>query len=172
MGGTGSSRRRRRLVRLLAPAVVVLYVIMIPLNSVVETDHVEIFPFFKWRLFAYVPDWQTHEYALIVEAIDGQAVDGTYYLIPNDSVRDWKALRVAAAACNTGVDCDDTVAEVIHPLIRRDLGDSSVDFRIVRARIDLRDVQDHVNELNEGEIAATDLFRPIEELGRWNTSGS
>lgn len=172
MRGKGSSRRRRRLVRLLAPAIVVLYVIMIPLNSAFETDHAEIFPFFRWRLFAYVPDWQTHEYALIVDAVDGQVVDGTHYLIPNDSVRDWKALRVAAAACNTGVDCDDTVAEVIYPIIRRDSGDSSVEFRIVRARVDLRDVQDHISDLTEGETTVTDLFQPIKVLGRWNTSSS
>lgn len=172
MRGKGSSKRCRRLVRLLAPAIVVLYVIMIPLNSAIETDHSEIFPFFKWKLFAHIPDWETYEFALIVDAIDGDDVEGTYYLIPNDSVRDWKALRLAALACRDGIDCDETVAEVIYPIIRRDLGDSSVDFRIVRAQVDLRDVQDHVSELTEGEIAATDLFQPIEVLGRWEYSGS
>lgn len=169
MRGTGSSKSRRRLIKLAAPAIVVLYILMIPLNSVIETEHSEVFPFFKWKLFAHIPDWETYEYALIVDAIDGHTVEGEHYLIPSDTVRDRKALRQAALACRDGTDCDDTVVDVIYPIVRRELNDSIVDFRIVRAQIDLRDMQDHVSGLTEGETAVTDLFRPVEVLGRWNT---
>ncbi len=164
-----STRRRLRLTKYLIPLFLVLYVVMIPLNSVVEQEHSEVFPFFKWRLFSNIPDWQTNEYALVLEAVDGQPVEEGHYLIPNTEVRDWKALRLAALDCVRNVDCDDTVADVIFPLVIRSTGHSEVEFSIIRAEIDLREVQPQVDDIANGKTAITDFFQSESAIGRWNT---
>lgn len=169
MKKAASTRRRFRLTRLLIPLFLVLYVVMIPLNSVVEQEHSEVFPFFKWQLFSNIPDWQTHEYALVLEAIDGQRVEERQYLIPNTEVRDWKALRLAALDCVRNVDCDDTIADVIYPLVIRSVGHEEVEFSIVKAEIDLREVQLQVDDIANGRTAITDFFQSESEIGRWNT---
>ena len=163
------AKKRRRLAKLLVPTFLVLYVLMIPLNSVLETEHSEVYPFFRWKLFANIPDWQTYEYALVIDAVDGQPIDNLYYLIPNSDIRDWKALRLAVSACTENIDCDDTVAEVLYPIIRRDIGEKSVYFSIFRVEIDLRDVQAHLAELADGRMARTDFYQLSEVVGRWNT---
>lgn len=162
---------RRRLGRFLIPVALVLYLVMIPLNRWFESEHVEVFPFFKWKLFAHVPDWETVEYGLAIEAIDGEPPrgPGTLWLIPSDDVRDWKALRLAVTACTKDGDCDGTVADVLVPLIRDAFGDRSVDFRIVEARVDLRDVGDRVDDVANGTMARSEFLRPAEVIGRWNT---
>ncbi len=142
---------------------------MIPLNAVLESEHSEVFPFFKWKLFTNIPDWETFEYALIVDAIDGEPPAETFYLIPSADVRDWKTLRRVATACTKERDCDEAVTEVLFPIIRRALGEQSVDFSIIKAEIDLHDVQDNITDFAEGRLTRTDFFRPSEVIGHWNT---
>ena len=163
------TRRRFRLTKYLIPFFLVLYIVMIPLNSVVEQDHSEVFPFFKWKLFSNIPDWRTQEYALVLEAVDGQPVEEGHYLIPNVNVRDWKALRLAAIDCVKNVDCDDTVADVIYPLVIRSVGHDEVEFSIIRAEIDLREVQPQVDDIADDKAAITDFFQSESVIGRWNT---
>ena len=169
MSKIATARRRLRLTRILIPLLLVLYVVMIPLNSVVEQEHSEVFPFFKWKLFSNIPGWQTHEYALVLEAIDGQPVSEAHYLIPNTEVRHWKTLRLAASSCIKNVDCDDTVAELIYPLVIRSTGHHDVDFRIIKAEIDLRELQPAVDDIADGTKRRTDFFRSEALVGRWNT---
>ena len=169
MPATSLRRMRRRLARYLIPAVIGLYLVMIPLNSVLESEHAEVFPFYKWRLFASAPDWETRDYGLAVEAIDGRPAPETLYLIPSDDVRDWKALRLAVTACTKGDDCDGTVAQVLVPLIHDALGEHSIDFRIVEAKVDLRDVGERIDDVVTGTMTRSDFFRPTKIIGRWNT---
>ena len=169
MTDIASCLKRRRRWKLLIPGFIVLYLAMIPMNSVLESEHVEVFPFFKWKLFANVPDWESSEYGLVIDAIDGEQTEETYYLIPSDSIRDWKALRRVAIACAKGQDCDEGVTGVLYPIIQESLGDSSIDFSIVKAQVDLHDLQDNVTDFAEGRLTRTDFFRPIEVVARWNT---
>ena len=161
--------RRYRLTKLLVPAFLVLYIAMIPLHSVLETEHGEIFPFFRWKLFSHIPDWQSYDYGLVVDAIDGQPTSGVHFLIPNPDIRDWKALRLAVSACAAEIDCDETVAEVLYPIVHQNLGDRSVDFSIVRTTADLHDVQANIDGLVDGTTTRADLTRPTRVLSRWNT---
>ena len=171
MRQAASKRRRFRLSKYLIPLFLVLYVVMIPLNAVVEQEHSEVFPFFNWRLFSNIPDWRTHEYGLVLEAIDGQPVEEDTYLIPNTEIRDWKALRFAASSCSRldDIDCDMTIASVIYPLVIRSTGHHEVEFSIIRAEIDLRELQPAVDDISIGEIPISDFFQSESVIGRWNT---
>ena len=169
MTKVAAARRRFRLTRFLIPLFLVLYIVMIPLNSVVEQEHSEVFPFFKWQLFSNIPDWQTHEYGLVLEAIDGQPVEEGNYLIPNTEIRDWKALRFAASDCVKNVHCDITVADVIYPIVVRSTGHLEVEFSIIRAEIDLRVMQPAVDDIASGRTPITDFFQSESPIGRWNT---
>lgn len=168
MGAARHAKRRRRLT-LLVPAFIVLYIAMIPLNSVLETDHVEVFPFFKWKLFTHIPDWETFEYALVIDSIDGEPPAETFYLIPSADVRDWKALRRVAIACAKDRGCDEAVTEVLYPIIQRALGERSIDFTIIKADIDLRDLQDNLTDFADGRLTRADFLRPSDVIVRWNT---
>lgn len=169
MTKAASARRRVRPTRFLVPIFLLLYVVMMSLNSVVEQEHSEVFPFFKWQLFSYVPDWQTYEYALKLDAIDGQPTEEAHYLIPDSSVRNWKVLRLAALECEDGIDCDDTVAEVVYPVVIRSVGHPEVEFSIIRAAIDLRELQPAVDDIANGRVAISDFFQSESVIGRWNT---
>ncbi len=162
-------KNRFRLAKLLIPAFFVLYIVMIPLNGVLEDDHTEVFPFFKWKLFAHVPDWETTEFGLAIDAIDGEPVDGDVYLIPSTDIRDWKVLSTTAWACRRGDPCDETVRDVLVPIVLAALGDRSIDFSIIEAVVDLRDVRDGVDDLADGTALRTDFYRPVDVIGRWNT---
>ena len=169
MSNIAEVTKRSRRFKWLIPAFLVLYLAMIPLNSVLETEHVEVFPFFKWKLFTHIPDWETFEYALVIDAIDGETPAETRYLIPSEDVRDWKALRRVAIACEKDRGCDEAVTEVLDPIIRRALGERSVDFSIIRADVDLHDVQDNIVDFVDGRLTRTDFFSPSKVIVRWNT---
>lgn len=169
MGNVAAAARRSRRIKWLIPAFLALYLLMIPLNSVLETEHVEVFPFFKWKLFTNIPDWETSEHALVIDAIDGEPPAETFYLIPSDDVRDWKALRRAATACDKEQACDEVVADVLYPIIHRALGEHSIDFSVIKADIDLHDVQDSITDFADGRLTRTDFFRPSKVIGQWNT---
>lgn len=163
------TRSRYRLIRRLIPAVIALYVVMLPLNSVLEEDHGEIFPFFSWRLFSRIPDWQTTEYGLLLHSIDGAPLDREYYLIPSDDVRDWKALRSVVKDCRIDDNCDGAVASILYPILFDVVGTTNLEFSIVKARVDLHDIQDHIDDLAVQAVSKTSFFRPGTTLGRWNT---
>lgn len=162
-------RSRYRFVKLLIPVSVALYIVMLPLNSVIAEDHGEVFPFFSWRLFARIPDWHTTEYGLIVHSIDGEEISGIYYLIPSENIRDWKALRLAVTACTKDDDCEETVAEVLYPIIFQSLAATNVEFSIVKAHVDLHDIQDNIDDLAAQAVSKTDFFQLDTTIGRWNT---
>ena len=142
---------------------------MLPLNSVLEEDHGEIFPFFSWRLFSRIPDWQTTEYGLLLHSIDGASLDSEYYLIPGDNIRDWKALRSVAAVCRRSDNCDEDVATVLYPILFDSLGSMNIEFSIVRARVDLHEIQDNIDDIASRAVSKTSFFRPDTIIGRWNT---
>ena len=169
MTSTASRIRRRRWWKLLVPGFIVLYIAMIPLNSVLESEHVEVFPFFKWKLFTHIPDWESFEYGLVIDAIDGEPPAETYYLIPSDDVRDWKALRRVAIACAKDRGCEEDVTGVLYPIIERALGERSIDFSIIKADVDLHELQDNITDFADGRLTRTDLFRPSEVIAQWNT---
>ena len=162
-------RDRHQLITLLIPAILALYIVMLPLNRVIEQEHVEIFPFFHWSLFSVIPDWQTTEYGLMVHSIDGAEVDGNRYLIPNDEVRDWKALLYTAKECKRDGFCDERVEAILFPLVLQRTGAEVVEFSIIEASVDLRDIQEGIRDLAADRTSTTDFFQPRTEIGRWNT---
>ncbi|WP_419842502.1 hypothetical protein [Candidatus Poriferisodalis sp.] len=164
-----AKRGWQRLRKLIVPGFLVLYLVMIPLHALAETDHVEVFPFFKWKLFTHIPDWQSSEYGLVVDRVDGEAPGRSTYLIPSDDVRDWKALRRVAIACAKDRGCDKQITEVLHPILQRKLGERRIEFSIVKAEVDLREVQAKVTDLADGRMSRTDFFRPSEVIVRWDT---
>ena len=151
------------------PAFLVLYIVMLPLNALIEDDHGEIFPFFSWRLFTRVPDWYTTEYGLLVHSVEGLEVDEPFYLIPSDDIRDWKALSQAVKACTTSGNCDQTVTETLYPIVFHSLETRNVEFSIIEARIDLRDIQDRIDDIATTAINKTEFFQPGNTIGRWHT---
>ena len=169
LGGPPLIRNRYHLIKLLIPVSVAVYVVMLPLNFVIEKEHTEVFPFYSWRLFPSIPAWQTSEYALIVHSIDGDEVNSTRYLIPSENIRDSKALKLAVTACTKETQCDETVTEVLYPLILQSLGAQRVEFSIIKARIDLHDIQDNIDDIAAQKVRTTDFFQPHTIIGRWNT---
>lgn len=115
------------------------------------------------------PDWQTTEFGLVIDAVDGEPTEGDYYLIPSPDIRDWKVLSTTAWACRRGDPCDDTVADVLVPIVRQAFGGRSVDFSIIEAEVDLADVRDGIDDLADGNATRTDFFRPVKVIGQWNT---
>ena len=162
-------RNRYRLIMGLIPAILALYIVMLPLNRVVEEEHVEVFPFFSWSLFSSVPNAQTSEYGLILHSIDGNRVDEPHYLIPNDEVRDWKALHLVAEVCRKNSSCDLEVKEIIYPIVWRLVDAEVVEFSIIQARVDLLEIQNHIRDIVAQQADITDFFEPRTEMGRWNT---
>lgn len=162
-------RRRGRLLYLLVPGIVGLYLAMIPLNLIVETDHVEVFPFFRWTLFTEIPDWAWSEYALVIDAIDGEPPAETSYLIPGEDIRDLKVLEDVAITCAEGRGCEEAVNDVLYPIVQRAFDEQSIDFSIVEADVDLDDVRTNITDLAEGRLTRTDFFRLREVIVRWNT---
>lgn len=102
-------------------------------------------------------------------ANDGEPPAEISYLIPSTDVRDWKALRRVAIACAKDRGCDEAVTGVLYPIIRRALGERSIDFSIITADVDLREVQDNITDFADGRLTSTDFFRPSEVIVRWNT---
>ena len=162
-------RNRYRLIMGLIPVILALYVVMLPMNRVIEEEHVEIFPFFSWKLFDNVPNPQATEYGVILHSIDGNEVDGTQYLIPNNNIRDWKALILAVEACEKSTSCDSTVEEVVYPIVRRLADAEIVEFSVIEATVDLYEVRDKIRDLANRQTSKTDFFHPRAAIGRWNT---
>lgn len=164
---------RYRFLKVLIPFFLGFYVFMIWLKPVLGVTHDEIFPFFDWTLFDYIPEWYVTENALVVHSIDGKPVSGTRYLIPSHSIRDWKALGSTVNDCRRLADCDNAVKQRLYPIVKRRAEGKDVEFSIIEARIDLREVQRGIYDLAKGEAKRTDFFqlRPENVLGRWSTGG-
>lgn len=164
---------RYRLLKFLIPFFLGFYVVMIWLKPVIGVTHDEVFPFFAWTLFDVIPEWYVTENALVVHSIDGEPVSGTRYLIPTGNIRDQKALGTTVNDCVRLAACNDAVKQRLYPIVNRLAEGNDVEFSIIEARIDLREVQRGIYGLAEGEAKRTDFFQlQIENtIGRWTTGG-
>lgn len=162
-------RNRYRLIMGLIPVILAFYLAMLPMNRTIEEEHVEIFPFFSWSLFSSVPSVNSSQYSLVLHAIDNNEVDGIRYLIPNDDVRDWKALNLVAEICRRNDPCDSEVVEIIYPIVWRLTGAETAEFSILEARVDLHDIQENIRDIVDQQANITDFFQSRTDIGRWNT---
>ena len=67
--------------------------------------------------------------------------------------------------------CDKAVKQRLYPIVNRLARGKDVEFSIIKARIDLREVQRGIGSLAKGEAKRTDFFRPDRFIGRWTTGG-
>ena len=58
---------------------------------------------------------------------------------------------------------------MLYPIIERALGKRSIDFSIIKADVDLHELQDNIDDFADGRLTRTDLFRPSEVIAQWNT---
>ena len=150
---------------------VVFYLLMVWLRSATGHQQDEIFPFFAWSLFSLTPAWERTENAVLLHAMDGEPTEGTRYLIPSDDISDAKVLRRAVDACGRDeAVCDAAVEAWLFPIVRRLTDGGSVEFGIVKARVDLRRAQREIRRLADGTAKKADFFRPEREVGRWTVA--
>ncbi len=118
--------------KVLLPCVLVLYPFRVLAGLIIGIGAVqgEIFPFFSWRLFSHTPQWTIGKPGLIMHSIDGAPIVGTRYLIPNQDIRDQKTLQSAINHCFHHDNCDEAVAQLIFPVVRRLTQDHDVEFSI------------------------------------------
>ena len=161
---------RYGLVKALIPLALALYLVMILLHWAADFRQTEIYPFFRWSLFSLTPGWERMDHAVVLRAVDGEPASGVRYLIPNDSIRDRKALELTLDACASPDSCDAAVESLLFPIVRRLANGSAVEFSIVEARVDLRAARREMQRLADGEARETDFFRPGAEIGRWTMS--
>ena len=162
------SVNRPRLTRRFAVVFVVFYLFMVWLRPATGTGQDELFPFFAWALFAQTPAWQRLENTVVLRAIDGEPMEDVRYLIPNDDIRDAKALRRTVDACESDrTACAAAVEAWLFPVVRRLTTGGSVEFSIVKARVDLRVARREIRRLAGGAARETDFFQPQDEIGRW-----
>ena len=162
---------RPRLTRAFISLFVVFYLLMVWLRSAIEHEQDEIFPFFAWSLFSLTPAWERTENAVLLHAMDGEPTEGTRYLVPTDDISDAKVLRRAVDACERDAEaCTAAVEAWLFPLVRRLANGGSVEFSIVKARVDLRGAQREIRRLADGTAKKTDFFRPEREVGRWTVA--
>ena len=159
-----------RFVKAMIPLFLAFYLFMILLHCAVDSRQVEIYPFYRWSLFSRTPGWEQIDYAVVLHAVDGEPVDGIRYLIPNDSIRDRKVLKLTVAACGNPDDCDATAERLLFPVVASLAGGEAAEFSVVRARVDLRAALREVQRLADGDAHETDFFRPEVEIGRWTMS--
>lgn len=162
---------RPRLTRAFIVLFVVFYLLMVWLRPAIGSQQDEIFPFFAWSLFSWTPAWERTENTVILRTIDGEPADGVRYLIPNDNISDAKGLRRAVNACESDPGtCDAAVEAWLFPIALRLTDGNSVEFSIVKARVDLRAAQREIQRLVDGEARETDFFRPEDEIGLWTVT--
>lgn len=159
---------RPRHTRRFAAVFIVFYLFMVWLRPATGTGQDEIFPFFSWALFAQTPAWQRLENTVVLRAIDGEPMEDVRYLIPNDDIRDAKALRRTVDACESDrTACEAAVEAWLFPVVRRLTSGGSVEFSIVKVRVDLRVARQEISRLADGAARETDFFQPQDEVGRW-----
>ena len=163
-------KSRYRMIIFLMPLFLVFYIAMTPLNPFIDKNQ-EIHPFYSWALFAEPRSWHVTENALVVYSIDGVPPEaGAQYLIPNTDIRDLKALGTVVRACVRNPDCDSVVEEILNPIVERLVGGDNAEFIIVKAGIDLRDVQKNIRELADGTAMIFEFYQPNKVIGCWSTS--
>ena len=174
------SVNRYRLLKYFIPLFLALYLAMVFWKVVIGFAQDEIFPFFSWDLFSAPPGWERTENAVIVHSVYGAPVDGAPYLIPSDNPNGWKALRRTVNACRGPAECDAAVEQFLFPPVQQLAwqnkvnldemqGYNDVEFSIVQANINLRDIQDNLGQIASGEITRADLLQSPAALGRWRT---
>lgn len=153
------------------------YLLVAGMHLVFGDRSTEIFPFFAWTLFPRTPEWRKTLSAVIVHSVDGEPVDGesaggARYVIPRRNIGHLKVLHRAVRECRMRPDgCDAAVARLLHPIVTAVTRGDRVDFSVVIARIDLREVRKDVANLAAGRSEKTDHFRPVSIVGRWTTPG-
>ena len=88
-------------------------------------------------------------------------------MIPNDSIRDRKVLKLTVDACGNLGDCDAAAERLLFPVVTSLAGGGAAEFSVVRARVDLRSALREMQRLADGDAHETDFFRPEAEIGRW-----
>ena len=160
---------RPRMTRGFIGVFVVFYLFMVWLHPRIPATaryQGEIYPFFAWTLFTWTPPWERAANAVLLHGIDGEPADG--YLIPSAKIADANALRRTVDACERDpVACDAAVEGWLFPVVRRLTNGGSVEFSIVKARVDVRAAQREIRRLADGTAKKTDFFRPEQEVGRW-----
>lgn len=170
--------RRYGLLKALVPGVLALHALLAWLEPLAGPR--EIFPFFSWRLYSRVPDWQANEYAAVAHAIGGETLDEPRYLIPagidgatsvptTNATNDKKALTSVAAECWEIRRCDEAAETILYPVIERAAGGAEVEFSIIAADVDLRAARRDVARLADGTANRSDYYSARRTMGRWNT---
>lgn len=171
--GAAGFPRRSRMTRSFTAVFVVFYLCMVLLYLLLPATvrhQDEIYPFFAWTLVNSPPpsNEELIENAVLLHTIDGVPTNAVRYLIPSNKIRDAKALERTIDACERDpAACDATVEALLFPIVRRLTNGGSVEFSIVRARVDLRGARREIRRLADGEARKTDFFRPEREVGRW-----
>ena len=171
--GAARFPRRSRMTRAFIAVFVVFYLCMVLLHLLLPAlarHHDEIFPFFAWTLLNSPPppNEERTVNAVLLHTMDGAPTDAVRYLIPSGKIADAKALQRTIDVCERDpAACDATVEALLFPIVRRLTNGGSVEFSIVRARVDLRGARREIRRLADGEARKTDFFRPEREVGRW-----
>ncbi len=138
---------------------------------VAEIRSGEIFPFFAWTLFSRTPDWRSEERGVIAHAIDGKAVAGVRYLIPNIDVGlSQKVLYRTVNIClNRPPGCDAAVERLLYPVVKKVANSDDLEFSIVLVRASLHEVRAAIDDFAAGKMRRMDFYRPRGTIGRWHT---
>ena len=163
---------RHKFLRLFIPFCLVFYLLMVWLTPIVSTEQDEIYPFFSWRLFDEIPQRFKYADAVIVHSIDGERVDGVRYVIPSHIIDHTKSLRRAMSVCHFSprLQCDAAVRQFVAPAVN-EIVQSEAEFSIVRASVDLLDLQAGIGAMAAGDADLYDFYRLHRVLGRWSTGG-
>lgn len=164
---------RHKFLRLFIPFCLIFYLLMVALTPIITMEeHGEIFPFFSWRLFDEIPQRFKYTDAVIVHSIYGAPVDGARYIIPSDVIDHTKSLRRAMNVCHNEprLQCDAAVRQFVAPAVN-EIVQGEVEFSIVRASVDLLDLQAGIGAMESGEADLFHFYRLHRVLGRWSTEG-
>lgn len=163
---------RHKFLRLFIPFCLLFYLLIVALTPNAATGQDEIFPFFSWRLFDEIPQRFKYADAVIVHSIDGEPVDGARYIIPSSVIDHTKSLRRAMSVCHNSprLQCDDAVRQFVAPAVN-EIVQGQAEFSIVRASVDLRDLQAGIGAMASREADLFHFYRLHRVLGRWSSEG-
>ncbi len=164
---------RHKFLRLFTPLCLLFYLLMVWLTPIASTErNSEIFPFFSWRLFDEIPERFKYTDAVIVHSIYGAPVDGARYIIPSHIIDHTKSLRRAMNVCRESprLQCDAAVRRFVAPAVN-EIVQGDAKFSIVRASVDLRDLQAGIGAMESGDADLFAFYRLHRVMGRWSSAG-
>ena len=162
---------RHKFLRLFIPFCLLFYLLMVALTpTITMEEHGEIFPFFSWRLFDEIPQRFKYTDAVIVHSIDGAPVDAARYVIPSPIIDHTKSLRRAMSVCHNAprLQCDAAVRQFVAPAVN-EIVQGEAEFSIVRASVDLRDLQAGIGAMASRDADLFHFYRLHRVLGRWSS---